>query len=600
MLIHIKNLLLVILLCNFTVQVAAESESKLFYRGDYDDNKVAAENGAIVNKQYHDYIKQSGADGQKLIKVRDGVYTITGYSLANYTFIEGKTGLIAFDTGNNMGMGRDALKIIREVSDKPIKNIIYSHSHYTTGAKAYADDAKNQGVAKVNIYAHPDLDKNLRDISLTLAPMQIRRASIQLGFYLPDDGKDAYYGPAEPTFNKPEDKASGHLNVNRPVNHGQEVEIDGLKAVFYHTVSDTRDSIAVHFPELDLVLHNAAATPVAFPLYTLRGEQYRNPKDMLAGLDIIRNIKPAYLIGAHGLPFSNKQEAYDFVTTHRDLYSFIYNQSIRAINQGMTPDEMVNNISIPEHLDQNPQVFPAYVSNEYGFRGQYRGLVGWYDEDTADLHPPAPAELANVMIEGFGGAENMISAAQKAYTEKKYNLTAKLLSYVLDGAPDNNQAKQLKAKALRAMAQATRTGIQTRSFLLTHALHLEGKLDWTKPAKHSIVPPPTVESLLRMPVGTLVKVLESKIDPKKSADLIQTIGLNFTDVGKSWAIHIRQGVAEVSEFKPSKLAATLNISRETWIAIALKQLSFKQALEQGKATIEGDVTALFTVLAAFG
>jgi len=600
MLVYRKYLLLICLISSFTAQVLAASESKLFYRGDYDNDKVSAKNGAIVNKQYHNHINQSGADAQKLIKVRDGVYTISGYSLGNYTFIEGKTGLIAFDSGNNMGMGRDALEIIREVSDKAIKNIIYSHSHYTTGAKAYADDAKSQGVAKVNVYAHPDLDQNLRDINLTLAPMQIRRASIQLGFYLPDNGKDAYYGPGEPTFDKPEDQASGHLNVNRPVSHGQEVVIDGLKAVFYHTVSDTRDSIAVHFPELDLVLHNAAATPLAFPLYTLRGEQYRNPKDMLEGLDIIRNIKPTYLIGAHGLPFDNKQKAYDFVTTHRDLYSFVYNQSIRALNKGMTPDEMVNNIKIPEHLDQNSQVFPAYVSNEYGFRGQYRGLVGWFDEDTADLHPPVPAELANVMIEGFGGADNMISAAQKAYTEKKYNLTAKLLSYVLDGIPDNNKAKLLKAKALRAMAQATRTGIQTRSFLLTHALHLEGKLDWTKPAKHSIVPPPTIEGLLRMPVGTLVTLLESKIDPIKSADLIQTIGLNFTDADKSWAIHVRQGVAEVSEHKPSNLAATLNISREAWIAIALKQLSFKQALEQGKATIEGDAAVIFTVLAAFG
>ena len=40
-----------------------------------------------------------------------------------------------------------------------------------------------------------------------------------------------------------------------------------------------------------------------------------------------------------------------------------------------------------------------------------------------------------------------------------------------------NAIVQPKADALRSMAQATLTGIQTRNFLLTHALHLEGKLD---------------------------------------------------------------------------------------------------------------------------
>ncbi len=67
-------------------------------------------------------------------------------------------------------MGRGALEIIRQVSDKPVKNIIYSHRHYTNGAEAYANDAKNKGVSKVNVYGHPSIDQGLRDVNLTLGP----------------------------------------------------------------------------------------------------------------------------------------------------------------------------------------------------------------------------------------------------------------------------------------------------------------------------------------------------------------------------------------------------------------------------------------------
>ena len=79
--------------------------------------------------------------------------------------------------------------------------------------------------------------------------------------------------------------------------------------------------------------------------------------------------------------------------------------------------------------------------------------------------------------------------------------------------PDNPDARQLKADALRAMAQTTRSGIQTRNFLLAHTLHLEGKLDWTKPPEVSFFGPPTVEAVLATPPGTYLKLLEAQVDP---------------------------------------------------------------------------------------
>ena len=231
---------------------------KLFYRGAFDDKKAEAPNGAIVHEDYKKLIVEGAFGKAQTIKVREGVHTIVGYSLSNYTFIEGKTGLIVFDAGNNIGMGRATLRMIREVSDKPIVAIIYSHHHYTGGAKVYVEEGGGQDV---KVFGHPDVDHNLQSSAGLLGPMQFRRAGIQLGFYLPHDGPDAVFGPAEPQFDDPALNLMGHMPVTHPVKDGEEVMIDGLQAVFYHVVSDTRDSLIVYFPELDLALHNAAVTP---------------------------------------------------------------------------------------------------------------------------------------------------------------------------------------------------------------------------------------------------------------------------------------------------------------------------------------------------
>ena len=567
---------------------------RLFYRGDLDDSKAEAPNGAVVNEAYLRFLADSGWGAPKLHAVREGVWTIVGLSLSNYTFVETDTGLIGFDTGNNVGMARDALRMLREVTDKPLVAIIYSHHHYSGGARFYVEDAG----AAIPVFGHPDVDANLRSSTGLLGPMQVRRGGIQLGYYLPHQGPDASFGPAEPVYDDAALNEYAHVEVTHPVSDGDEVIVDGVRVAFHHVVADTRDSLLVHFPDLDLVLHNSAVTPTSFPLYTLRGDFYRTPAEMIDGLDLYRRIRPTYTVGCHGRPILTAEEGYEVFTAHRDAYSFIYNQSVRAINAGMTPDEMADTVRLPNHLANHPWLYPAYIDSEYAVRGQYRGMVGWYAEDTADLHPPTPLELSQTIVDGFGGTAALIDTARSAYRQRKYNLCANLLSYVLQVEPDDPDARQLKADALRAMAQATPTGIQTRNFFLTHALHLEGKLDWTKPPAASFFSPPTVASILATPPGSYLQLLEARVDPSKCADVDEVINVTFTDLDQTWSIHIRRGVAEVTDAS-SDATATLHLARAVWAEIALGQISLDQAIGAGRADVRGDPERVRRVFGSF-
>jgi alkyl sulfatase BDS1-like metallo-beta-lactamase superfamily hydrolase len=566
-----------------------------FYRGGFDDQIVAAPNGARVNAQYRAFLSEGAFGGTDVVQVREGVWTVVGYSLNNYTFVEGETGLIAFDTGSSVGMGQVVLGMIQEKVNKPVSAIIYSHFHYTGGAKAYA--ATNPDVS-VPVYGHPDVDASLEGSSSMLGPMQNRRVAIQLGIHLPPEGPDAAYGPAEPHFDDAALSAHGHLPVTHPVGDGEEIVVDGRRVVFHHVVSDTRDGVIAHFPDLDLVLHNAMAVNMLAPLYTLRGDYYRTPLDLIVGIDKLRSINAEYVVGVHGLPLAGK-EAVEFLTAHRDAYAFTFNQVVRGLNKGMSPEEIVGVVRLPAHLRDNPNLYPGYVDHEYNVRGQYRGIVGWFGEDTADLHPPTDEEMGETFIELAGGTNKVVAKAASAFAERKYNLTAKLLSYVLAVEPDNPEAKQLKADALRQMAYTTKSGIQARNYLLTHALHVEGKLDWKKPPPVLLFGESTVDSILAAdPIDTL-KMLEIHIDPIKSANIDRVIEIKFNDLDRSWALHVRRGVAEVNEDVPDNTDATIELPYRTFALIMTGETTLPNEIETGIANITGNLEAVHEVIGSF-
>jgi len=574
--------------------IVTASDSKPFYRGGADNDIATAANGAKINKAYKKFISEGSFAKPQIHQVTEGVWTVTGYSLSNYTFIEGKTGLIAFDSGSNVGMGKTVLEMIQKKVNKPVSAIIYSHFHYTGGAKAYAASNPN---GKVEVYGHPTLKNNMAGQGSTFRPMQNRRGGMQLGAYLPHAGPDAAFGPAEPQFKDPALAAHGHLPVTHEVKDGEAITIDGIDFIFYHAVADSEDSLIVDVPSKDLVLHNTASQGVLFSLYTLRGSDYRTPVPMINSIDKVRSLNRKFVIGVHGYPYEGK-DAQDALTVHRDAYSFIYNQSVRAINMGKTPDEMVATIRLPEHLDKHPQLFPAYIDNEYNIRGQYRGIVGWFDEDISELHPPMRSELAKELLVVSGGADKLIAAAKKSFIDKKYNLSVKLYSIVLDGMPENKSAKQGMADALRQMAYTTRTGIQTRSYLLTHALHLEGKLDMNKPPKFLFFGSTSVAAIMASEAGSSVKNLEIKLDPKKVADVNKVVTVTFTDLDKSWSIHIRKGAIEVTEGVANP-DATLQLKREAWAKLATGEASLKQLVSSGQAKITENEDIAYEVLGAF-
>ena len=99
---------------------------------------VKAPNGAIANKKLLDGIEKVAYLKPTIEQPAEGIWVFGGYAVAPIAVIDTDEGLIAFDTGDAEHDGEILLEAIRTVSDKPIKAIIYGHSHTVHGAGVFA------------------------------------------------------------------------------------------------------------------------------------------------------------------------------------------------------------------------------------------------------------------------------------------------------------------------------------------------------------------------------------------------------------------------------------------------------------------------------
>lgn len=241
---------------------------------------MKAPNGAIVNKKLLD-----GADKISWLKPTieqpvAGIRALGGYGLAPMSIIDTDEGLIAFDTGDTKHDGELFLAAIRTFSQKPIKAIIYGHSHTCMGAGVLAD-----GNEDVIVIGHPGLnavvEKNLQGGGAPayfpeIGPYLTARALIQFNAYMPSEGPDAWASPL--TLGSRE---MAFVPVNTPVQDGQEMTALGVKMQFFTKYgSDDKVHTTVWLPDRKIVFTTLLwGSPPQ--LYSLRGDVFRDPREWI-------------------------------------------------------------------------------------------------------------------------------------------------------------------------------------------------------------------------------------------------------------------------------------------------------------------------------
>jgi len=542
---------------------------------------ATAPNGAIVNKLVLEQLpKVAWTNGPEIENPAEGVYVLGGYLISACIVVEAKDGLIVFDTGDTKEDGEKLLKAIRTFSQKPVKAIVYGHTHYCFGAGVMAEGNKD-----IPVIGHPDLnDIVMRNLSSggapayfpEVSPYVTARALQQFNYFLPDKGPDAWYSATNLNLGE-----VAFLPVNRPAKDGEIMDVLGIKMQFFTRYgTDDKGHTTVWLPERKICIQNALwSTPPN--MYSIRGDLFRDAREWAALLKIVRDLEPEYLIGYGHRPLVGRDKIRNTLNAYLDGIAFTLDQTLRHILGGYGPDDLRHMIKMPDYLEEDPHNFQSYGELSFQTPAIYYHTVGWYNGDAATIFRPSPQEEAERIVKLIGSRKKVLKEARAAFKKKEYAWAAQLVNYLYKMNPQDKDVRLFKAKVLRQLAYLS-TGANARSHLLTAALALEGKI---------VVPrliPPQPQAIAAAPEVT-VDYFRVRLDPKKSGDTDKVIHFDFRGNRKTVGLHIRRAVAEYlpDPDEHYKLAdVVMSLSGETWVKLYLSQASVQELVGSKEVEIK--------------
>ena len=550
-------------------------------------NTITLPSGQITHR---DHAEQSERLVRNFYEVRRGVWCLVGNGLSNQTFIDAPDGIIAIDTGESNEEMRAAIIELRTKTSRPIVAVLYTHFHYVSGTQAVLDDNPTQ---EVQIWGHEKIAYNRVRATAEIAPSYGRGLVEQFAITLPQDGPDGIVNVGLGRFYRnPEHttQTNGFIEPKNTFNSQCTIEVAGLSIDVTPAPSDADDSVTFWFSTLGCAVNNLV-WPVLFNIFAIRGEEYRDPRIMLNGVDHLLSLNADHLIGAHGMPICGADEILNRVTKYRDSIQFLWDQTVRLTNRGYTSAELAHEIRLPDFYDDDNLTSEFYGVSEHHVRQIRSGLFGWFDGDPANLFPLPREEHANRMIAGFGGRETVRKIAKESIQKHDLRWACELGSWLSYSTDSETSDRALLANALRLIAQRT-TAANIRNWCLTRARDLDGTLDLSRFNSHRL----TRRQIISASAERSVHILRVMLEPERAIGLDANICFNFTGHEKT-GLHIRNCIAKQTDGRDANIQ--VNSTIEIWADILTGVTSLSDAINSGTLKIEGNLNIAKSALAVF-
>ncbi|WP_372797235.1 alkyl sulfatase dimerization domain-containing protein [Pontiella sp.] len=405
---------------------------------------------------------------QKVVKVADNVFVAVGFHGANTSMIVGDDGVIIVDTLKGPGSAAKALQAFRAYSDKPVKAIIYTHSHgdHIGGAAAFMENGTP------DIYATAGFGSAEGGINKDVNPVKGKRNVRQFGRKLPAE-QQTNRGVA-PAGTDDTDGGKGFVAPTIRISEdGYKTVIAGVELELYLSPGETDDALFVWMPN-EKVLFAGDNFYHSFPnLYAIRGTAYRDVLNWSDSVAKMAAFKPQVLVPGHTMPILDPATAATALQNYSDAIRSVYDQTVKGINAGKGPDQIAHEVELPAHLKDQPYLIEFYGTVPHAVRAIYAGLLGWYDGNPTTLNPLEPKLKARKMADLAGGTQQLTKQMNAALENGDYQWALELSDQLkwLD-AGDRQLARRVKIEALRALA-AREYNAPNRNYYLSYANELE-------------------------------------------------------------------------------------------------------------------------------
>ncbi|WP_430937338.1 alkyl sulfatase dimerization domain-containing protein [Saccharicrinis sp. 156] len=419
----------------------------------------------------------------EIFQITENVHFAVGYEVSNIAMIEGETGIIIIDAGMSP-VRMETLRLkFREITDKPIKGIIITHGHgdHFGGVQAFLDEGSNPQVWGRSGALGNNVGFNIEENAGKSAGLtyQNNRGARQAGVILPDsihinNGIAPRPNKQNTMFNRKKGQAEFEP-THFFSGERKQINIDGIKFDLVAASGETYDNMYVWMPD-QKILFCGDTFYKSFPnLYTIRGSQYRDVKSWYESIDKMVAEEPVYLLPGHTRPVIGKEKVNEILSNYSAAIKFVFDKTIEGMNKGLTPDQLVEYVKLPEHLASLPYLTEYYGRVDWGVRSIFNGYLGWFDGNPVNLNKLAPKSEAEKMAIMVGGKDKLRANALKAFKDEDFQWAAQLSDYLLALNINDKEIINLKADALFEIAKTmvTATG---RNYMNSYAIQLKEKV----------------------------------------------------------------------------------------------------------------------------
>jgi len=404
---------------------------------------------------------------KEVIRITDNVYHAVGFDGSNAAMIVGSDGVVIVDTLRTTEAAEALLREFRKITDKPVKAIIYTHSHedHTGGAAIFA------GQDRPDIYARANFGRDI-DEGSPVTGIIMRRGVRMFGRDLPD--RDITIRGVAPGKTPTGGVGKGKLPPNEFLSEDRmTISVAGVDLDLVTAPGETDDQLYVWYPEKK-VLFCGDNYYKAFPnLYTIRGTMYRDVRVWANSLDKMSKEGAEFLVTGHTRPVLGKAEVKDSIESYRDAVRSVFDQTIQGMNRGLTPDELVETVKLPPNLAAKPFLQEMYGTVPFAVRAIFAGYLGWFDGNPSNLYPLSPKAEAQRIARLAGGEENLMADLRKSAEQLDWQWVCQLADYIVAlGGKNGIEARKVKARALRELGE-NQANPPARNYYLSSSIELE-------------------------------------------------------------------------------------------------------------------------------
>jgi len=519
--------------------------------------------------------------------LKDKIYQVRGFDLANITFVRGDTGWIVFDPTTAAETARAGLELIdKHLGKLPVVAVVYSHSHadHFGGVRGIVDEADVRA-GKVQIIAPRDFMDHAVSENVYAGNAMNRRLFYQYGVLLPASP----FGHVDQALAK--NVASGNLGliaptkvVEKPI---EELTVDGVKMIFQNTPNTEAPSeMNTYIPEWKALWMAENVTAGIHNIYTLRGALVR---DALAWSKFINRALYLYgreaevMFASHHWPRWGNDRVQEVLRGQRDAYAHLNNQVLHLANQGVTINQIHNEYEVPPSLQKQWFARGYHGSPENNSRGVINRFLGYFDGNPVNIIPLSPKDSAPLYVEMMGGAETIMAKGKELHDQGKYKLAQEILNKLVQAEPDNRPAKDLLADVFEQLGyQQENTGL--RNVFLAGAFELRSGI----PA--GAAPKTTGPDMVRaMSTELFLDFIGIRMDSKKAEGLEFSINLVTPDNGEKFAIELSNATfTNLEGFQVASPDLTITINRADLLQVMMGVKTLAAQIDDGTAKIEGN------------